>query len=176
MEDLIRRWSPLVWLHSGEIFLPSTVEFFLPEVTVKDNQSVTIQEFVTPENLIGGEISSIYHMQTRVPLGMTKLTPCTINHSNILWPRIDCPACYNLDVFFGQSIENGGVPVYTIYREYDDEFNTLDVSYFTFYPYNRGKEACVGKTSKVNKDIFIFLLVKISINISILKFFINSWF
>lgn len=57
---------------------------------------------------------------------------------------LDCPACYNLDVFFGQSINNGSVPVYTIYREYDDAFNTLDVSYFAFYPYNRGKDACVG--------------------------------
>ena len=56
----------------------------------------------------------------------------------------DCPACYNLDVFFGLPIESGGVPTYTIYREYNDELNTLDVSYFTFYPYNRGKDACVG--------------------------------
>lgn len=47
-------------------------------------------------------------------------------------------------MFFGQAIENGGVPTYTIYREYDDAFKTLDVSYFAFYPYNRGKDACVG--------------------------------
>lgn len=124
VEELIRSWSPLVWLHSEEKFLPSSVEFFLPEVTVQDNQSVIIQDYVTPENIIGGEASLTLHMQTREPL--------------------DCPSCYNLGMFFGQAIENGGVPTYTIYREYDDAFKTLDVSYFAFYPYNRGKDACVG--------------------------------
>ncbi|XP_059352054.1 uncharacterized protein LOC130688756 [Daphnia carinata] len=123
-ENLIRTWSPLIWLHSEEKFLPSSVEFFLPEVTIQNNESAIVQEYVTPENLIGGEASVTLHMQTREPL--------------------DCPSCYNLDMFFGQAIENGGVPTYTIYREYDDAFNTLDVSYFAFYPYNRGKDACVG--------------------------------
>ena len=72
---------------------------------------------------------------------------------------IDCPACYNLDVIFGQSINNGSVPVYTIYREYDDAFNTLDVSYFAFYPYNRGKDACVGRVA----DLLRILAQKLTI-------------
>lgn len=69
VEQLIRSWSPLIWLHSEERFLPSTVEFFLPEVTIQDEQSIVVQNYVTPETLIGGENSSVLHMQTREPLG-----------------------------------------------------------------------------------------------------------
>ncbi len=72
VENLIRTWSPLIWLHSEEKFLPSSVEFFLPEVTIQNNESAIVQEYVTPANLIGGEISSVLHMQTREPLGMTE--------------------------------------------------------------------------------------------------------
>ena len=71
VEQLIRSWSPLIWLHSEERFLPSTVEFFLPEVTIQDEQSIVVQNYVTPETLIGGENSSVLHMQTREPLGWT---------------------------------------------------------------------------------------------------------
>lgn len=72
MEELIRAWSPMVWLHSEEIFLPSSVEFFLPEVNVRDNQSEIVQDYVTPENLIGGEASSTLHMQTLELLGASE--------------------------------------------------------------------------------------------------------
>ena len=61
----------MIWLHSEERFLPSTVEFFLPEVTIQDEQSIVVQNYVTPETLIGGENSSVLHMQTREPLGWT---------------------------------------------------------------------------------------------------------
>ena len=47
-------------------------------------------------------------------------------------------------MFFGQPITKGNVPVYTKYREYADVNNTMDVYYLSFYPYNRGKDACVG--------------------------------
>lgn len=118
---------------------------------MNDNSSAIIQEVVTPENLVAGNITEIYHMQTREPLGKVFLILwIKLKFSNFKFFFLDCPACYNLNVFLGQSVENGGVPTYTIYREYNDEFNTLDVSYFTFYPYNRGKETCVGiKTNAV---------------------------
>lgn len=61
----------MIWLHSEESFLPSTVEFFLPEVTIQDEEGTIIQDYVTPETLIGGENSSVLHMQTREPLGTT---------------------------------------------------------------------------------------------------------
>lgn len=39
---------------------------------------------------------------------------------------------------------NGGVPVYAIVRPYNDAWKTTDVVYHTFYPYNRGKDVCLG--------------------------------
>ena len=39
----------------------------------------------------------------------------------------------------------GGVPVYAIVRQYQDAWNTIDIVYHTFYPYNRGKHVCIGE-------------------------------
>ena len=70
VEALIRSWSPLIWLHSEELFYPSSVDFFLPEITVQDDQGIIYQEFATTSNLIGGDNTSSLHMQTRQPLGI----------------------------------------------------------------------------------------------------------
>jgi len=117
-------------------------------MTVQDDQGFIIQEFANAENLIGGENTSALHMQTRQPLGnIHDINPTKrlINSLIIVFYYfLDCPTCYNLDMFFGQPITKGNVPVYTKYREYADVNNTLDVYYLTFYPYNRGKDACVG--------------------------------
>ena len=72
---MIRSWAPLVWLHSEELFYPSSVDFFLPEMTVQDDQGFIIQEFANAENLIGGENTSALHMQTRQPLGNIHINP-----------------------------------------------------------------------------------------------------
>ena len=70
-------------------------------------------------------------------------------------------------MFFGQPITKGNVPVYTKYREYADVNNTLDVYYLTFYPYNRGKDACVG--SYICKTQLLYLAVTIICVFSFIK-------
>ena len=47
-------------------------------------------------------------------------------------------------MFHGQPVATGRVPVYAFVREYDDADHTVDVIYHTFYPYNRGKDVCIG--------------------------------
>ena len=56
-----------------------------------------------------------------------------------------CPACLGPTFFHGNNVVNGGVPVYAIVREYQDAWKTVDVVYHTFYPYNRGKQVCIGR-------------------------------
>ena len=56
-----------------------------------------------------------------------------------------CPTCLGPAFFYGQPVANGGVPVYAIVRQYYDAWNTIDVVYHTFYPYNRGKNVCIGQ-------------------------------
>ena len=36
------------------------------------------------------------------------------------------------------------IKVYALVKEWKDECNTVDVSYPTFYPYNYGKDVCIG--------------------------------
>jgi len=69
VEQLIYSWAPLIFLHSEEAFYPSSVEFFLPEITINDDSGTILQEVVTPDNILGGENTSSLHMQTREPLG-----------------------------------------------------------------------------------------------------------
>lgn len=69
---------------------------------------------------------------------------------------VDCPSCTNLDVFTGEPLTNDKVPpTYALYHEYGDADNTIDVYYHAFYPYNRGKDACVGKLyTTIQKTIY----------------------
>ena len=69
MLELVKSWAPLIWLHSEDVFYPSSVEFFLPEVTLNDINNNVSYEYVTVQNLPGGSGSSYYHMQTREELG-----------------------------------------------------------------------------------------------------------
>ena len=68
-EALIYKWAPLIYLHSEEPFFPSSVEFYLPEMTIQDDSGSILQDIITPDNIPGGESSSQLHMQTRRPLG-----------------------------------------------------------------------------------------------------------
>ncbi len=36
------------------------------------------------------------------------------------------------------------VPTYAVVTDHGDACNTVDVFYFTFYPYNYGKDVCFG--------------------------------
>ena len=50
-----------------------------------------------------------------------------------------------LPFFAGQNVRRpGSVSVYAVVTEYHDSCNIVDVRYYTFNPYNYGKEICVG--------------------------------
>ncbi|KZS11071.1 Uncharacterized protein APZ42_023770 [Daphnia magna] len=63
-----------------------------------------------------------------------------------------CPSCLGPTFFHGNNVNNGGVPVYAIVREYQDAWKTIDVVYHTFYPYNRGKQVCIGISTGKEKE------------------------
>jgi len=121
---MIHSWAPLIWLHGGEQFLPSSVDFFLQHVTLQDRKGHILDLYPTPDRLPGGASSASLHLHTR--------------------HKLPCSGCLLPSVFYGQNVAKGGVPVYAIVRDYQDAWNTIDVVYHTFYPYNRGKQVCVG--------------------------------
>ena len=69
VEELARAWAPLIWLHSEELFYPSSVEYFLPEVTIQNEAGEVIAENPTAGDIPGWNDSSDLHMQTREALG-----------------------------------------------------------------------------------------------------------
>lgn len=130
--DMVHTWAPLVWLHSGEQFMPSSVEFFLEHVNLHDRKGRLVDGQPSGATLPAGPNSASYRLQSKQKLG--------------------CPSCLGPAFFHGASVANGAVPVYAIVRPYNDAWKTTDVVYHTFYPYNRGKDVCLGITRSKGKD------------------------
>ncbi|KAK4012057.1 hypothetical protein OUZ56_021158 [Daphnia magna] len=130
--EMIQSWAPLVWLHSGEQFMPSSVEFFLEHVTLQNRKGRVLDQQPTLNKLPGGPSSTVLHLQSR--------------------QKLTCPSCLGPTFFHGNNVNNGGVPVYAIVREYQDAWKTIDVVYHTFYPYNRGKQVCIGISTGKEKE------------------------
>ena len=114
--DLIDNWAPLVKLAQNEPWKPSSVDYFLSHCKLEGCFS---------------ELTS------------SSLERCDNNSFIVTRDNISCPACTEPAVLRGQdpSSPNNAVPTYVIYREHN---NFLEVAYWMFFPYNRGKQACLG--------------------------------
>ncbi len=122
--ELSQEWAPLIWLHPEEVFFPSTVEFYIQEMQVRDLDETVVQEEPTASTVVSGPTTEDYHLNTV--------------------EDIECVNCFE-DFFFGQTQdEDNPWTVYTHIREYDDDCTTVDIKYTAFYPYNYGKDVCIG--------------------------------
>ena len=116
--ELIYNWAPLVKLAEKEEFRPSSVDYFLRQTKMEGCSSQP-----KPTRL------TVYNLQR-----------CNGNSYLTTKQSISCPSCTDPTVFRGQ--DPSDVPVYVIYREQN---NFLDIAYWLFFPYNRGKRACIGR-------------------------------
>ncbi|KAK3877542.1 hypothetical protein Pcinc_017750 [Petrolisthes cinctipes] len=119
---IIEQWAPLIWLHPEEMFFPSTVDFHLEHVEVRDENETTIQEFQDRYTIVTGPDTRSYHLNTV--------------------PNLTCGDCL-LEWFGGQNVSQESVPTYVFVKDYQDACGTVDVAYRSFYPYNYGKDVCV---------------------------------
>ncbi len=123
-KQLSQEWAPLFWLHPAEVFLPSSVDFFVERMQVRDADEGVVQADPTVDTVVSGDGTEELHLNTEEDL--------------------ECVHCYE-DFFFGQpAVALEELPVYTHVREYGDPCSTVDVRYAVFYPYNYGKDTCVG--------------------------------
>jgi Ricin-type beta-trefoil lectin domain/Vacuolar protein sorting-associated protein 62 len=104
---LARRYAPKIWLHSEEIYFPSSVEYY---------QSIT--------------------------------TPATVGGEQYLMANgVSCSTCSPPNAFQGWRPAATIIPVYAeiVHRtQYGQGQNQTDVVYWMFYPYNGGKDVCMG--------------------------------
>ena len=70
---MIHSWAPLIWLHSGEQFAPSSVDFFLSYVSLQNRKGRLIDNYLAPDRLPGGPDTAQLHLQTHDKLGTTKI-------------------------------------------------------------------------------------------------------
>jgi len=118
--DLVYEWAPRVWLHSQEVFNPSTVQYHLNNIQVRNAGETVLQSPPVPQSsLLTGEETADYHMNTDMP----------------------CTNCYQ-PFFSGE--KPAEVPSYTFVTEHNDSCSTIDITYTFFYPFNYGKDVCVG--------------------------------
>jgi len=120
-KQLVEDWAPLVWLHSEEPFYPSTAEFHLENVQVNNENDELVQSNPTLDGIVTGPETGGYHLNTMEPMS--------------------CVNCFQ-PFFSGQSLNES--KVYTFVTEHEDDCSTVDVSYTFFYPFNYGKDVCVG--------------------------------
>ena len=98
--ELLTRYAPLVWLASGEIFNPSSVDWAFPY----------LERFQNTSDL------NRYWLRTKQALSS--------------------PSDWTLPVFAGNL---ASAPVYAYYVEKQPNAGVIDLVYFFYYPYNRGK-------------------------------------
>lgn len=115
--DLIDKWAPLVKLAQNETWRPSSVDFFLSHCKMEGCSDQPNPSVLTSSNL----------------------ERCNRDSYLTTKERLSCPSCTDPVVLLGQ--DPSVVPVYVIYREHN---NFLDIAYWMLFPYNRGKQVCIG--------------------------------
>jgi len=121
-KQLVTNWAPRVWLHSQEPFYPSSVPFHLRHTEVRDQyESVVHPSPLSPDTLPTGEETGGWHLNT--PQDM------------------ECVNCFQ-DFFSGEPVSS--VPSYVFVTEHNDSCQTVDITYSLFYPFNYGKDVCLG--------------------------------
>jgi hypothetical protein len=120
-KQLAAEWAPLIWLHSEDPYYPSSIDYHMDNMELRDENEMVVMESPTPTTIPVGPDSSTLHLNTYDDLECVR---CTVPH------------------FSGQALAD--TPVYVLVVEHKDECDTIDISYRTFYPYNWGKDVCVG--------------------------------
>ncbi|CAH3195317.1 unnamed protein product, partial [Porites evermanni] len=118
---LIYNWAPLIKLDKNEVWRPSGIEHFLSNTKLEGCGQ-------KPE-----------------PYSLTRsnLERCNTNSYLTTKESLSCPSCTEPVFLRGQHPRN--VPLNVIYRQHK---NFLEVAYWTFFPYNRGKRVCFGYVQK----------------------------
>jgi hypothetical protein len=122
-----RDLAPKIYLHPGERFYPSSLEYFFPNVNMT--------------NRYGKKVPASYQ---EVPLRPSNLAMKDEFKSYFLMSKqkLKCDSCIDPTFFRGQNPSKVSVPVYTIFSKKSETIT--DIVYFLFYPYNRGKRVCIG--------------------------------
>jgi len=119
---LVTKWAPRVWLHQEEPFYPSTVDFHLRNMEVRNvDEGLEQPSPLSPDTVSCGEKTDGWHLNTPTDL--------------------ECVNCFE-DFFSGQALSE--VPSYVFVTDHQDSCDTVDVTYTLFYPFNYGKDVCLG--------------------------------
>ncbi|XP_065156964.1 uncharacterized protein [Atheta coriaria] len=118
IDDLVRRWSPLIWLAPGERFMPDSIEDFLPHTQPGDFYGKMMPE----QNIIGGDNSTKLYLHT-----VNDIDELLSNASN--------------SFLYGKDPSKVPVPVYALVTKCHEKI--FHVTYWLFFPYSLGKEFCV---------------------------------
>ncbi|KAL1461850.1 hypothetical protein WDU94_013717, partial [Cyamophila willieti] len=113
VEELIRQWSPLVWLAPGEQFFPSGVPEFLQHVLPWSDKSLF-------GSLPGGPSSESWFLVTK--------------------STIDGLLSNNSSILYGQNPTESPVPIYA--NLVTCSGNSFHVTYWFFFPFSQGKDLC----------------------------------
>lgn len=67
-QEIIRKWLPLYWLHSEEVFYPTNFGTYISQMELRDENGNVIDPNPTAEFLPTGEESRNLHLNTKTEL------------------------------------------------------------------------------------------------------------
>jgi hypothetical protein len=137
-KQIAQKYAPLVWLNNEELWMPSSIDYYAQSMdAVCDRRQETDDiRKLTMDMLPPGR---------GAPPSDGKPSRCFF-HAR---PELRGP--YSRPVFLrGQDPSKTSVPIYVfIYQDGKQQApGDFDAQYMTFYPYNFGKEACIGFAPK----------------------------
>ena len=123
MEELINRYSPIVYFHKDETFFPSTIEYFLENSDLWEGQ-LWINRTIDGKRLKQNPTSKYLYEYSQ-----TKFPNQTCVNNLFIVPR-------SKSCFYGQKSQLDQVPIYSFIKEKQDRYI---IYYIFFYPFNEGK-------------------------------------
>ncbi|KAJ8958291.1 hypothetical protein NQ318_017437 [Aromia moschata] len=135
IDRLVKQWSPLIWLSPDEKYMPLGVEEFLSHVHVADENGKNIR--LSNSRLPSGYNSKLFYLVTKETLDSLKSD--NTSHSVPVYAIVT--HCSSYKSFHTSDKNNLKSDINAIYNKRENNFYFY-VSYWTFFPYNEGKEIC----------------------------------
>jgi hypothetical protein len=83
-QEIARKWMPVFWLHSEEVFMPTNFDDYIAKMELRDAEQNVVQANPTAESLLTGPDTANLHLNTRTD--------------------IECVHCYD-QALFGQPVD-----------------------------------------------------------------------
>ncbi|XP_030752097.1 putative vacuolar protein sorting-associated protein TDA6 isoform X1 [Sitophilus oryzae] len=144
VENLVKQWSPLIWLAPDEKYMPLDVEQFLENVDIADENA----KIISQSRQLSRFHSKRYNSKKSYLVPSVPLDDLKTNSSSFLYgksPKLSPTVPVYAVITYCNHFSKGNVAK-SGFNKTKSPLPYFHVSYWMFYPYNEGKDVCfIGK-------------------------------